>query len=384
MKFVKKIKQGLKSHFGLSEVIIGNLSSAVISIGFTLFLANHIGAEIFGELNYFLSIGYVASGIAILGTGGAMVVFVTKKIKVKSTLYLITIFSSSISGIAIFAILNLIELSFFVIGIVMFNLITNELLGEKQFRKNAIVLILQKIFLVGLALIFYYLIGPYGIILGYGISFFPFFYRIVKSFKNEKIDFGLIKEKIEFIRNNFIQDITRMMAEHSSKIIIGPLFGFSVLGNYQIAYSILMLINLIPIIIYQYTITQDSIEIKRNALKKITIITTSILAVLIFFVSPTILPILFPEYESAVIIIQIIIFAVIPLSMNKMMISEFLGKEKTRIVLFGSIIFIATQLTGILILGGLFAEKGIAASIVISASAETVFLKFGEKINKLK
>ena len=144
------------------------------------------------------------------------------------------------------------------------------------------------------------------------------------------------------------------------------------------------LINLIPIIIYQYTITQDSIEIKRNALKKITIITTSILAVLIFFVSPTILPILFPEYESAVIIIQIIIFAVIPLSMNKMMISEFLGKEKTRIVLFGSIIFIATQLTGILILGGLFAEKGIAASIVISASAETVFLKFGEKINKLK
>jgi len=269
-----------------------------------------------------------------------------------------------------------------VIGIVMFNLITNELLGEKQFKKNAIVLILQKVLLVGLALIFYYLIGPYGIILGYGISFFPFFYRVAKSFKTEKINFGLVKEKIEFIRNNFMQDITRAMTDHSSKIIIGPLFGFTVLGNYQIGYSVLMLINLIPIIIYQYTITQDSSEIKRDTLKKITILTTSILAVLIFLISPTILPIMFPEYESAVIIIQIVIFAAIPLSMNKMMISEFLGKEKTKIVLFGSIIFIITQLVGIIILGELFAEKGIALSIVIAASAETVFLKFGEKFNK--
>ena len=57
-----------------------------------------------------------------------------------------------------------------------------------------------------------------------------------------------------------------------------------------------------------------------------------------------------------------------------MYISEFLGNLKSRIVLIGSGIFLAVQISGIIILGEFLGIIGIALGLLFGNVAESVYL----------
>ena len=271
-------------------------------------------------------------------------------------------------------------MSLYILGYVIFSLATSEILGKKQYKNYSSYLVTQKILMVGFSLFFYYFIGLEGVILGIAISFLPYIKRIYSSIKNDKIDFSLIRPRIGFIINSYALDLSRTFSGYTDKLIVAPLFGFAILGNYQLGIQVLAVLTILPGIVYQYILPRDSSGDSNKKLKKLTIAVSIVLAGLGFILAPLILPILFPKYTEAIEVIQIVSISVIPATINLMYISKFLGNELSKVVLTGSGIFLSVQIVSIFILGELFGVNGVAIALVLGASAEAIFLM---TVNKL-
>ena len=256
----------------------------------------------------------------------------------------------------------------------IFSLATAEILGKKQYRNYSTYLVTQKILMVGFALFFYYYMGLEGVILGIGLSFFPYLTRIYKSLRKDKLDFSLIRPRIGFIMNSYVLDLTRTFSGYTDKLIVAPLFGFAILGNYQLGIQVLAILTILPGIVYQYILPRDSSGDSNKKLKKLTITVSIILAGLGFILAPIILPILFPKFTEAIEVIQIVSISVIPSTINLMYISKFLGNELSKIVLIGSGIFLAVQIISIFVLGELIGVNGVAIALVLGSSSEAIFL----------
>jgi O-antigen/teichoic acid export membrane protein len=141
---------------------------------------------------------------------------------------------------------------------------------------------------------------------------------------------------------------------------------------------------LFPSIIYQYILPQDASGVPNVLLKKITIMGSVGTAILGIVFSPIFVPIVFPEFHEAVIIIQIMSLGVIPGTINYMYISKFLGELRGKIVLLGSGIYLGTIILGIIILGRIFDVNGLAMAFVLAGTIESIFLIGVSKLEKRK
>ncbi len=300
--------------------------------------------------------------------------YTAKGEKIQPPIFVIGIVSSVISLIAVFLIFSQIGVSLYILGYVIFSLATAEILGKKQYKNYSAYLITQKILMVGFALFFYYYMGLEGVILGIGLSFFPYIIRIYKSFKNDKINFSLVRPRLGFIINSYVLDLSRTFSGYTDKLIVAPLFGFAILGNYQLGIQVLAILGILPGIVYQYILPRDSSGDSNKKLKKLTITVSVILAILGFILAPIILPVLFPKFTEAIEVIQIVSISVIPTTINLIYISKFLGNELSKIVLIGSGIFLVVQITSIFVLGELIGVNGIAVALVLGTSSEAIFL----------
>ncbi len=375
---LKKIILRLK---GLAAVGTANVIGTAILSVFWLFVASLLGTEGYGEVSYFIAIANIASVIAFLGAGKTLTVYIAKQVKIQAPIFLISITSSLVISIVLFVILSRVEISLYVIGYVIFGLVTHDLLGLKLYKNYSKYLITQRILMVVLALAFFYLIGLQGIILGYAIAFFPYSFTLYKRFKEAKIDFSVVKSRLGFMMNIYGQDLSKILSRSIDKLIIFPIFGFAILGNYQLGFQVLMVLSILPLIVFQYVLPREAIGYSNKKLKVVTVVFSVILAILASLLSPVIFPILFPEFTEAVKIIQIMSFAIIPITVSFMYNSKFLAREKSRYVIIGSMIFLSIQISGIIILGEIYGIIGIAFSTVLGAISEAAFLT---GINHLK
>ena len=267
------------------------------------------------------------------------------------------------------------------IAYVIFGLTTAYYLGQKQFKKYSKIFIIQKITFVVLALLLNQIIGVNGIILALSLSFLIPTYSLIKIFKEMKIDFKLLKTKKGFIQDNYGKDLLNVAASQIDKIIIAPFFGFALLGNYYLGLQFLSALAIVPVIVVQYTLSQDASGVSTYRLKKMIIGLSVVMALSGLFIVPNILPTLFPKFEHAITIIQILSLAIIPRTIS-MMYASILGTEKSRIVLIGAIIVLTVQLPLIFILGTQIGVNGVAVAVLISDIALMVFYMIVRKNKK--
>jgi O-antigen/teichoic acid export membrane protein len=374
------MKEFFKKFKDLGIVGIGNITASLISGIFWFYFASLLGAEQYGEVSYYIAIAGVASTLAFLGLGNAIIVYTAKGQKIQPPIFIVGLISSVITLFAVFLIFSKIGMSLYILGFVIFSLATAEILGKKQYKNYSGYLITQKVLMVGFALFFYYYIGLEGVILGIAFSFLPYIKRIYSSLKKDKIDFSLIRPRIGFIINSYALDLSRTFSGYTDKLIIAPIFGFAILGNYQLGIQVLAILTILPGIVYQYILPRDSSGDSNKKLKKLTIGISVILAGLGFILAPIILPVFFPKFIEAIEVIQIVSISIIPSTINLMYISKFLGNELTKIVLLGSGIFLFVQIISILILGELLGVNGVAMALVLGASIEAIFLVTVNKV----
>ena len=350
------------------------VTGSAISAIFWLYLAGLISQEEYGELGYLLAIAGITSNIALLGGVWVMTVYTAKEKNVQPVLYLISLISSGINAAILYVIFQNAGLSVFVIGFIIFNLILAEIQGRKLYKNYAIFFVLQKLFFVLISLTLFQFIGSEGILLGYGLSFMPFIKRMYDSLKTKKYDFKFLKEKSGFIASNYSLDLTGSIKGEIDKLMIAPLFGFALLGNYYLGLQVVSILSIIPGVIFTYILPQDASGNAIGKLRIVTILGSVILAILGIFLAPILIPIIFPQYEESLSLIPILSISLIPSTVASMYTSKFLGKEKSSYVLFGYIISAISLVLGILILSEIFQIVGLAIAYVLSISVQAIFL----------
>ena len=179
----------------LSTLGIANILTTAIGGIFWLYIANLLGAEKYGEISYILGIAGIAVTLSSLGSNNTIIVFVAKGEKIHAPISLLVIAVGIISSFIIFNIFEDFGAGIYVLGSLIFGLVTSEFLGLKMYKNYAGLVVSQRILMICLSIILYHIIGHDGIIFGIGLSFFPYTYRLYHFFKDRTVDFSLIKEK---------------------------------------------------------------------------------------------------------------------------------------------------------------------------------------------
>lgn len=368
-----RIKDAVRKAKDLRHLALANIIGKAIAGIFWFYVAAILGAENYGQVGYFIAIGSMAASFALVGTTNTLIVYVAKKVPIQPTIYFIALILGSIASVIVILIYDNYEAGLFVIGYVIYNLAISDLLGRKHYKRYSKFFILQKICFVAFAIGLYYVMSFPGIILGFAISFLIFTPIIVSGFKEYTLNFSLLKKRFGFMMNSYVLSIERIFSGQVDKIIIAPMFGFSILGNFSLGMQALSVMLLLPTVVYQYTLSQDASGNPSTVIKKLSIILSFILSILGFTLSPIVIPWIFPEFVDSVQILQIISFVIIPYAFNMSYTSKFLGGERSRIILVGQAVSVSSYVVGLFVLGEIFGINGIALALLISGIMQSVF-----------
>ena len=369
---------------GLVRIGITDIVSSGISAIFWLYMASMLGVEHYGQLSYFIAAATLTSTIALTGSTNMLAVYTAKNVKIESTIYFITIIIGSIASIILFFVLSDIGTSAYVIGGIIIGLANATILGKKLYKSYSKYIITQKLLMVVLSIGFYYVIGFDGVLLGIAFSSFVYIILIYKGFKESKLDFSLIKTRFGFMVNSYVLNLASAFTGSIDKLIIVPILGLGILGNYQLGIQFLSVLQILPAIVYKYILPQDASGNPNKNLKRVTVVISMIFMIMGIFLSPFVVPALFPKFIEAVQVIQIISLSIIPDTIITIYQSKYFGSERSRIILIGSAIYVTVQIISIIILGKIFGINGVAASLVLSSLVTCIFYLVTSRFFEMK
>jgi len=368
---------------GLLKIGFTDIIGTAISAIFWFFLATIIEPNEFGEIFYFIGIAGIASYISLIGTQNTIVVYVAKKIKIQPTLYLLSFIVGGISSLIIIMIFYRVDVSLILLGYIINTLALGDLLGKKLYNSYSKYFLTQKILTLVLGFGFYYLFDVQGIIFALAISYSAYTIRVFKGFRESKINFSLLKPRFGFIANNYIMVLSQGSKTQIDKLIIAPLLGFSLLGNYALALQVVGVMYIFTTILFKYTLSQDATGNPNYKLKKYILLLSVGIGISGYIFSPVVIPEFFPKYSEAVEAIQIMGFSVVPATISTIYTSKFLGLEKSRFVLVSKLASLITIIVGMIILGSNMGITGLAIAFVLATSIEAIiFVLINIKLDK--
>ncbi len=374
--FFNKIKD-------LLQMQIANFISTGLFAFFWIYMASELGPESYGEINYLIVTATLASLLSNVGTSSAMGVYVAKKFQIQSTLFLISIITSIIGSVVFFAIYATFSASFLVFSLVIASVAGSEILGNKLYSSYTKYHLVQKFLGVGLAFALYFFIGYHGIIIGLAFSNLIYIKRLYDGFRLTKLDFSLLKPRFKFMSNSYILNVLSSLGGIIDKLLIAPLLGFALLGNYVLGFQFNSLIAMFGVTVYQYIVPQYASGISNTKLRSGTILLTALLSIIAIFTAPIIIPIVFPDYDESIQVVQILSIMAVPQIISMMYRAQFVGYEKNKYVVFGSVLGLSIQIPSIIILGWNFGINGVAIAMLLSSSigcSYTVFIN--KKLSK--
>ena len=383
MVFLQKIKE-------LVTLGSGDVIGSVLSATFWFYLASQIKSDAYGEIHWFLSIAGFFSYMAMFGTLNTITVYTAKNIKIQSTLYLISLIASivlSLMVIIVFPGFYEIDSAVILIAYVINTLAVGDLLGRKLYSAYSKYVLVQKGLTLGLGLIFFYSFGYESILFALGLSYVFYIKRIFVVFRTQKINFSLVKERLGFITNNYIMLNVVLLNGQIDKLIIAPLLGFALLGNYSLALQGVSILLIFSSIFYKYILPQDSSRKNTGNLKIFGVLVSIPISLVGIFLGPILIEEFFPQYIGTVNAIQIMSLVIVPTIIALIFESQFLGSEKSRVVLIGNAISTVILISGMIVLGLNFGIIGLAWSLVLATSTKTIFFLFAyykDKITKPK
>ncbi len=376
---IMNFKEKIFGHKDLVSIGSANLLGNGISAIFWFSLASLINPEEYGQIHYFLAIAGMAQLLSLISTTNALQVYVAKNIKIHSTLFFISIIAGIVSSLVVFLFFSRTDTSLLVLGYIIFELSNGFLLGKKLFSNYAKFFLTQKILTVIFGLGLYFTFGVDGIIFGLVLSYVPYIWILVNEFRNTRIDFSLLKPRKGFLINNYGINISSAVGGQMDKLIIAPILGLELLGNYSLAMQFAVILMLLPTTVFKYLLTQDSSGKNTKNLKKNTIFASVGLTMFGIVILPMIIPILFPNYIDTVIAIQIISVAIIPGTIGIFYDSKLLSIEKSKFLVIGKGIGLFTMISGFVILGPIYGIIGLAVTLVVSSCLQTLVVIIASK-----
>jgi O-antigen/teichoic acid export membrane protein len=373
----EKILRNVNSESGLIYLIAANLISNVIGAALWLYVASALEIAEFGELGYYFAIGVISSNLSLVGMHTTITTYYAKGEKdIVSHSNIFTLVTSAVASCVVFVITFNPALTLFVLGYVSFTMSLAVLLGQKAYKKYARTLIAQRALQMIISIVLLHLYGRDGFLLGYTLAFLAFGFVYFKSLFLSRMHFNLdrIKQKKNFAIHSMVSEFTRVLNMYSDKFMIAPLFGFLLLGKYQLAIQFLLFLYMIPASLFSYLLPQFAGGAKSNRIGFIAILASVGIAIASFILLPYVIALLFPKYIDSSIGVQIISFAIIPLTVTSFINSKLLGTEKSKPVFIATLIYLTLQFSMVYILGQLYDLVGLAFAVIIALAGETLYI----------
>lgn len=378
MKIIEKIKE-------IGIIGSGDIIGGLVASFFWFFLASQIVPEEYGQIQWILGIASIISYIGFFGGQNGLIVLIGKKIPIQSTISLITISSGMIAifiALLIIPQFNKIEYGLITFSFIINSLVIGDFLGRKQYSKYTKFLISQKILMTILGILFYEILGVEGIIIGIGLSYLIFLNQIIRNFTKIRVNFKLIKENQNFLRDNYVMLLINGFHGQIDKLIVAPLLGFYILGNYSLALQILAIITIFPNILFKYLLSKESSNECNLNIKILGVLIAILIATFGSILLPIIFPIFFPKFDAVIEIIPVISFCAVPISISAIFESKLLNAMKSNYVLLGNILSLLLMSVGILVFGELIGIFGISMALMTSTILKCVIFFIG--IKKIK
>jgi O-antigen/teichoic acid export membrane protein len=375
----KKLFKKIEPQKGLMSIGLGDVLGSGLSAFFWFYIAAILTPESYGEIHYLISIAGIAQLFSLIGNSSVLTVYSAKKVNIQSTLYILSIIPTVISSIVIFILLQRLDVSTLLFGYIIFESVNSVLLGRRLFSKYSKLVILQKALTLSLGVGFYFMFGPEGILFGLSCSFIPYIYFFMKEFRINKINFSLLKTRSGFISNNYFNTLAGGFGGQIDKLIIAPILGFALLGNYSLALQFISVMMIFSSIVFKFILPLDSAGKDTKRIKKYTIILSLIITILGITLSPIIIPELFPEYVETIIAVQILSISVFFGNLISIFSSKLLSEEKSKSILIANIISVGIIIIGFILLGPILGIVGLSMVHVVALAIESMILMLSTK-----
>jgi len=370
----KNFKDNIIGQKGLLSIGFADIVGSAIAAFFWLYIASQLNPDVYGELIYFISIAGLAQMVSLLGSSNTLTVYTAKNVKIQSTLFLISILAAAISLAIITIFYNRIDAGLLAVGFVVFSLVNSVILGKKLFVKYSKLVLSQKILTLILGIGLYFVFDVYGIIYGLALSYIPHLVVFVKEFSRTRIDFALLKPRKGFIINNYVMNLVAGLGGTVDKLIIAPVLGLALLGNYSLALQMFTMMMVFSEIVYKYLLPFDASGKSNKKIRQIALVVSIIIAILGVTILPSVVDWLFPKYVDATDAIQIMSVGVVPGTISILYSSKFLGMEKSKFVMTAKLVSLGVMFGGFLYFGPIYGAIGLAWIIVAIFTWESIFL----------
>ena len=367
------LKNKLFAHKGLALIGSADIIANAISAAFWLVIASLLLVEEYGEISYFIAIASITI-CCVAGSPQALMVYSTKYEKIVPTLLLLTLIFTVAASLIAFIIVQRFEIIFLVFSFIVLEVSITLLVGKKLYTRYSKFLLTQKIlqFAIGIGLSFS--LGVNGVLIGIALANFvliPIFYKELRRYK---IDFSLLKPKKEFIINNQMIYLISVFRRDIDKIVIVPLLGFTVLGNFALTLQFFTIMMVLSSISYKYLLPKDVSGEKNAKLKKILILVSVLIALSGFFFSPYFIENFFTKFTESIIPIQIASFSVIPSTISVILFAKILALEKSRFLIIANSAQLCVILIGTVFLGLLYDIIGVTIAFVLGNTVHAITL----------
>ena len=358
--------------------IIASLSQII----FFLMFASLLSVEEYGQMSYLISLAATVAIITRFGLPLSIVVYQAKEKKeLANRLNALLLITSVIGGFSLFFINYLVSLLCIMMSVFLMS--QSNLVGLGKFRKNLVNAIIRGVLILIMPYLFYLIWGMEGILLGMTLSFGL---AGLDLFKYLKFDYNIISEiksKYKILVSNYGIDLSIELPRFADKILIAPLFGYTIVGYYQLNLQILFAMEIIPIAFHKFLLAQESKGVFNAKIVYTVILVSVLLTIIGYFLLPYIVPIILPNYESVIPSLQLMIMSIVPITIGWIITAKLQARE-SKYVGITFLFRIIPLFVGIIILGKMFDLIGLSLSIIISSLTNLGFLLFLFYIKKQK
>jgi len=357
---------------GFSFVLIGKIFSTGLTAAFYLVFASFLTPDMYGNLIYIIAIAAVISIVSRFGLNHSVVVYRAKNN---------SIFTNQVNFLAallifcagILLLIYDVYAGILSITISLAIMYSQNLLGLKKYKKFLWMNLTKGLLIILLPLGFYYYFEFPGILIGLAISYFVVSIPFFKFIKIDWSSLKLIKNNYKTLFQNFGVDSSSYLVKYVDKLLIVPLLGFVTVGLYQFNIQILFGLEIIPIALHGFLLSEESSGKKHKKIEFLVLGLSTILVVMIIIFAPILVKTFFPEYSDGVSSLQVLIITLIPLSFTAILNAKLQARE-SKMVGYSAFVRIGSMLALIAVLGPMFGLVGLAYSILMSVVFHVIFL----------
>jgi len=358
----------------LSYITLGRLISSVAPITFFLVFATILEPEEYGWMGYLIALAGTVSVVSRFGFPQSVVVYRAKgNESIANQVNLLAIISTSLGSIVLIFIDEF--SAFLCLGISIFILYQHNLLGIKKYKgflKNSII---RNALAYTIPFPLYFAFDIPGIIVGIAIGNMIAGIQVLKSINFKQKSFQIIKNNYKVLLNNFGIDTSINLVRRIDRILVVTAFGFVFGGVYIFIMQILFALEILPRVLYLFLLTEESSGKKHKKINFMVLLASGILTILVIFISPQVMVMLFPNYSDGILGLQILSVSLLPTTISLILSAKMQAEESTSVG-YSAILRIGSLLLLIGVLGVAYGLVGVSLAIVISSILNTMILYF--------